>query len=226
MFDYHSCSNGVWHVVLVAHSQLWYRQRRGPAHRLKFLRYPYTQFKKTVMDIPWQRRSAWVNKHLSFRVEHKAVTIVWHQSLLTQSSLFMDWCLHYTKTLFPSHFPCNFLNVTSFLVDQCKESLSIFNYTTLSCRNHWIVTANRSFLSHLFNRHLYYRSANVLHRVNYSSFRWDSSPRPPLQTQVHTKPQTWGHHYLARKLIHQTNTWTSSRLCRSLWIPWSARIVE
>ena len=86
----------------------------------------------------------------------------------------MDWCLHNTKTLFPSHFPCNFLNVNSFLVDQCKDSLSIFNYTTLSCRSPWIVTANRSFLSHLFNRHLYYRSANVLHRGNYSSFRWDS----------------------------------------------------
>jgi len=52
-------------------------------HCLTFLVYPYMQFKK-VMGIPWQRRSAWVNKHLSFQVEHKAVTIVWHQSLLTQ----------------------------------------------------------------------------------------------------------------------------------------------
>jgi len=159
MFDYHSCSSSVWHVVLVAHSQLWYRQRRGPAHRLKFLGYPYTQFKKTVMDIPWQRRSAWVNKQISFfglnTKQSQSCDIFFDPTLLFILYIVStDWCLHNTKTLFPSHFPCNFLNVNSFWVDQCKESLSIFNYTTLSCRNPWIVTANGSFLSHLFNRHL------------------------------------------------------------------------
>jgi len=102
-------SNGVWHVVFVAHSQLWYCQKPCPVHCLKFLGYPYTRFKKTV---PWQRR---VNTRHALLVLYKQshsrdiTRALWPNPSLHIFVLWTD-----IKTFFPSPFSCSILNVNPF----------------------------------------------------------------------------------------------------------------
>jgi len=151
-------------------------------------------------------------------------------------SLWIDVCT-IQRLCFHPIFHAIFSMSTLFLVDQCKESLSIFNYTThthsLSCRNPW--NRHRKPLFPITS----IQSTSILIEVLMSSTTGGNYSRPfsmrdslfsapaSPNSSPFTKPQTWSRHYLADKLIlKKTNTWTSSRFCRSLWIPWSARIVE